>query len=68
MQKIKDSLSEDNKELKSNNRPHKWPLSHGYKPDLYMTDECDSEHEYLSQQLIGILQWEVQLGSIGIQI
>ena len=68
MQKIKDSLSEDNRELKSGKRPHKGPLQHGYNPELYITDECDAEHLSRFQQLIGIFLWSVDLGRIDIQI
>ena len=65
---IKFLLSEDNRELNSDKRPHKEPLPHGYKPNLDMMNECDAEHVYWFQQLIGILQWAVELGRIDIQI
>ena len=67
VQNIKYLLSEDNKELKSGKRPHNRPLSHGYKTELDVIDECDAEHVYWFQQIIGILQLKVELGMIGIQ-
>ena len=52
-------LLEDVNTLKTINRPHKFPLPHGYKSELDTTDECDSEHISRYQQLIGIFQWDV---------
>ena len=68
VQTIKYLLSEDNRDLNSDKRPHKGPLPHGYKPEVDMTDECDSDHVSRFQQLIGILQWAVEFVRIYIQI
>ena len=38
VQTIKYLLSEDNRYLKSGKSSHKVPLTHGYRPDLYVTD------------------------------
>ena len=65
---IKYLLSDDNREFNSGKRPHKGPLPHGYKPDLDVMDECDAKHVSRFQQLIGVLRWAVQLGSIDIQV
>ena len=54
VQMIKYLLSENNRELKSVKRPQKGPLSHGYKPELYVMDECDAEHVSWFHKLIGI--------------
>ena len=43
---IKYLLYEDSRELNSDNRPHKEPLPHGYKPELDVMDDCDAEHMY----------------------
>ena len=64
---IKYLLSEDNIELKSGKRPHKVPLTHGYKPELYLKDEFDAKHVSQLQKLIGTLRWAVELGRIGVQ-
>ena len=48
--------------------PQKFPLPHGYNPELDTTDECDADHTSRYQQLIGILRWDVELGRIGIQL
>ena len=62
---IKYLLYEDHIELKNGKRPHRWPLSHGYKPDLDVTDKCDTEHVSLFQKLIEILRWALELGRVG---
>ena len=54
--------------MKTVKRPHKVPLPHSYKPEFYTTDECNSYHTLINQQLIGILRWAVDLGSIYIQL
>ena len=61
-------LDEDGRTLNTGKRPHKIPLTQGYKPDLYTTDECDADHKSRYQQLIGILRWFVGLGRIDIQL
>ena len=65
---INDLFSDDNIELKSGNFPHKGPLPHVYKPKSNVTDECDAKPVSWFQQLVGILRWAVELGSIDIQI
>ena len=55
VQTVKDLLSEDNREYKSGNRPHKGPIPHEYNPELDVADEYDAEHRYQFQKLIGIL-------------
>ena len=65
---IKYLLSEDNREFNIFKRPHKGPLSHGYKPKLDVMDECDAKHVSRFQQLIGILRLAVDLGRVDIQI
>ena len=61
---IKHLLYEDNIGLKNDKNLHKGPLSHRYKPDMDVTDECDYENVSRFQQLIGVLQWAVELGRI----
>ena len=52
---IKDLLSEDGRYLNRSKLHHKGPLTHGYKTELDVKYEYDSEHVSLFQQLIGIL-------------
>ena len=61
-------LSENNIELKRGKLPHKGPLTHGYKPDMEFTYECDADDMSWFQQRIGILISTVELGRIDIQI
>ena len=68
MQTIGDLLSENNREFKSGKSLQKGTLSHGYKPELNVMDECDYKHVYWFQQLIGVLQWVVELEMIDVQI
>ena len=49
-------------------RPHKGPLTHGYKPKMDVMNECVAKHAYRFQKLIGVLRWAVELGRIDIQI
>ena len=63
---IAEAVKTDDRELWSGKRPHKGPLLYGYNPKLYVTDECDAKHMSRFQQLIGILKWAVELGSIDI--
>ena len=65
---IKYLLFDGIREFKSGKRLHKGQLPHGYNPEMDVTDECDAEHVSKFQKLIGILQWEVELGRIDVQI
>ena len=68
VQTIKDLFSEYDIYLRSNKISHTGLLPHGYKAELDVTDECDSDHVSRFQQLIGILRWEVELVQIDTQI
>ena len=59
-------FSEDVRTFNTGKGNHKVLLPHGYKPELDTTDECDAYHTSRYQQLIGILRWAVDLGSIDI--
>ena len=61
-------LAKYGRTLKTGGRNHKGPLPHVYKPELDTTDECNADHTSRYQQLIGILLWDVELGSIDIQL
>ena len=61
-------LSKDGRTFKTEKRPHKVPLPHGYKPELDMNYECDADHTLKYQQFIGILRWYMELGCINIQL
>ena len=42
------------------------PISNGYRPEMDVSDELDSEDAQLFQSLIGILLWTVEIGRIDI--
>ena len=65
---VKYLLAEDGRALKTGNRTHKGLMHRGYKTELDVTEECDSEHMLMFQQLIGILQWAVELSQIDTQM
>ena len=44
MQTVRDLLAEDGRDLKTGKIPHKGPLPSGYKLELDVTDEFDTEH------------------------
>ena len=56
-------LSKDGRTFKTEKRPHKVPLPHGYKPEMDTTDECNADHTLRYQQLIRIFLWAVALMS-----
>ena len=61
---VKLMLQEENRNLKST---AKTPFpSTTYRPELDMTDECNSDEAARYQQLIGVLRWAVELGRIDI--
>jgi hypothetical protein len=44
----------------------KTPFMSGYRPELDVTDELDSDLSSRYSQMIGILRWMVELGCIDI--
>jgi hypothetical protein len=59
-------LHEEGRELISGKRQGKTPLPHGYGPEVDVTNELTVEKWSQYMQLIGILQWAVELGRIDI--
>ena len=64
---VKSLFSEYGREMKTGNISHKGPLTHWYNPELDVTDKYDNKHILRFQQIIGILQWYVELGQIDIK-
>ena len=54
------------KKLKLSSKKMDAPISNGYRPEMDVSDELDSEDAQLFQSLIGILRWTVEIGRIDI--
>ena len=65
---VSDLLAEDGRELKGTfkQKSHAGPLPITYAPELDNTQECSEEHASRYRQIIGILQWAVELGRLDI--
>jgi len=68
IQMIEDLLLKDGRELKGTfkQKTHSGPLSTSYKPELDNSQPCSEEHASRFRQIIGILQWAVELGRLDI--
>ena len=54
------------KKLKLSSKKMDAPISNGYRPEMDVSDELNSEDAQLFQSLIGILRWTVEIGRIDI--
>lgn len=45
-------------------KPEKNPFPHAYRPELDVSDELDDDDTNRYQQLIGVLQWSIELGRL----
>jgi hypothetical protein len=69
---VKEALRNSEYDLESANLklPSKGttPLSHKYRPEMDVSPLLDEDYTRWYQQLIGILQWAVELGRIDIHL
>jgi hypothetical protein len=63
---VRGLLAKDEWELKTSKSKHEGPMPINYEPELDSTPRCDEEHASRYRQIIGILQWAIELGRIDI--
>jgi hypothetical protein len=59
-------LAEDGWELRMSKSKHEGPIPTKYVPELDATPHCDEGHASWYRQIIGILQWAIELGRVDI--
>ena len=65
IQNVEDHLSRINQRLPTK---CKTPLSHGYRPELDVSQELSADDMRYYQELIGVLRWAVELGRCDIAV
>ena len=63
---VRGLIAEDGQELKTSKPKHEGPMPINYEPELDSTPHCDEEHASQYRQIIGILQWAIELGRMDI--